>query len=484
MKTFSRREMTRFCEFAHSPYFNKHVKVKGLVKFLSDVYPDFSEKNCQREVVFKRLYPTLPHDQSKLALIFTYTYKLLEQFLRQQSAEMNGILISEELLLRNLRGRDFLDLFEKKLEERVGGGKNMTVISKGATELQDSRYFEDSYKLAKEKDACAARKSHSEHQFFIEKQFWLNAFYICEKLRDACEMRQRKRLFQVDFDDRMLNKVSDEIGDNEETYAALAPIMVYYYIRRLLDYEDEASFKSVVSKVEDYETKLSMQELQNVYNYLQNYCIEQINKGNQDFLKELFKIYQSQLQKKLLIAEGYLPEWHYKNIVTTGLRLNEMAWVKSFLENYKNRLHPDVAENAYSYNLAAFYHQSKAYNKVLDLLIKVEYTDLRYNLDAKSLLLRTYYELGEEDALLALADSFRQFLKRNKQMSEFQKKGYFNLLKFTKKSFQLKMSRNYTAKGNWHKQVSLLQVRIAEANTIFNQSWLESKVEELVVKVS
>ena len=48
IKTFDRREMTRFREFANSPYHNKHKDLRALIKYLSDCYPVFNEENCHR----------------------------------------------------------------------------------------------------------------------------------------------------------------------------------------------------------------------------------------------------------------------------------------------------------------------------------------------------------------------------------------------------------------------------------------------------
>ncbi|MBK9015910.1 MAG: hypothetical protein IPM82_18635 [Saprospiraceae bacterium] len=77
---------------------------------------------------------------------------------------------------------------------------------------------------------------------------------------------------------------------------------------------------------------------------------------------------------------------------------------------------------------AWFYHVGKA-GRGASALLQVEYTDLRYNLDAKSLLLRTHFDLEEEEALLAHAD-VRQFVKRNKSLTDFQKKATSNLIRF------------------------------------------------------
>ena len=81
LNTFSKKEMTRFSEFAQSPYHNKHEEVQALVRYLATIYPQFSAKKCDRFRIFKKLFSDEPHDQARLALLFTYTFRLAKDFL-------------------------------------------------------------------------------------------------------------------------------------------------------------------------------------------------------------------------------------------------------------------------------------------------------------------------------------------------------------------------------------------------------------------
>ena len=86
--------------------------------------------------------------------------------------------------------------------------------------------------------------------------------------------------------------------------------------------------------------------------------------------------------------------------------------------------------------------------------MKVEYKDLRYIAGAKALLLRTYYDMEEYEAFLALANSFNQYLKRNKLYSNSRRRGFSNLIKFARQAFQLKMELDFL---NDEKQISELK---------------------------
>ena len=112
--------------------------------------------------------------------------------------------------------------------------------------------------------------------------------------------------------------------------------------------------------------------------------------------------------------------------------------------------------------------------------MRVDFTDLRYNLGAKALLLRTYYDLDEYEAFLSLYDAFRQYIKRNKKVTESQRHGYSNLFRFTKRAFILKNKKDLSKKEIHKEAVIKLKQALAAENMIFNQNWLKEKVEELI----
>ena len=55
LSTFEKKEMTKFREFAYSPFHNKHKGIQQLVNYLAVIYPHFSEKNLSKTVLQKEL---------------------------------------------------------------------------------------------------------------------------------------------------------------------------------------------------------------------------------------------------------------------------------------------------------------------------------------------------------------------------------------------------------------------------------------------
>ncbi len=470
-----RKGLTRFNEFARSPYFNKHKDVAGLVSYFSDIYPNFTEKKCDRQVIYSHLYPTLQHDQKKLAVIFTYTSRLLEQFFRMEQARKDGLLDDPKPLLKFARSNGFSNLLNKIWQEIINGGN---LFSGKNIEMPDANDIDFNY--FDELDKAAQFAALPNKQYLHLKQSALDGYFITEKLKDACEILQREKLKgEPVLLTPLFITVIEKIEANQLILPPESNQKLFFHAYCMLRQNNISHYYLLKELIRRLASTVETETQQAVYLYLQNFCIGKINLGESNFLNELLDIYKSQLLQGLLTVDGILPEWHYKNIVTTGLRLNEHEWVKSFIEKYKEMLNLEVKENAYSYNLAAYFYHIKRYNEVLNLLLQVEYTDIRYNLDAKSLLLKTYYDLEEENPLLALTDSLRQYLKRNKSLSEFQKKGYYNLLKLARTSFRLKVNKGLISGNKWNSSFDKLKVQLAETDTIFNNSWIEEKVAEL-----
>ncbi len=471
LSTFSRKELTRFNDFVHSPYFNKHQEIRGLVKYFDRIYPRFDEKNCNRRIIFKNLFPGKKHDQPKLAILFTYTQRLVQEFLIQEQIVQDNYL-KDRLLLVGLRQKRQFNLYESKLSR--------TTKSLQSQPIRDSSFHQKEYHLAVEADYFYTRIRRKGRDQSLDQQLEsLDHYYLAEKLKSAVEVQIRRKILKQDYINPMMNPVLSELEQHHDIYQDIPAIDLYYRIFLMITEKETHYYFDALTALRAKENCFPKEELATIYNYFQNYCIAQINDNKPSFLKEIFHLYQSQLQQALIIEDGYLPDMHYKNIVTTGIRLKELDWVKQFIEDYRVALRPAVRENAYSFNLASYYHAVGEYDQVLELLNQVEYSDFRYNLGAKALLLRTYFEQNSFEALYSLVDSFLQYLHRNELLADSRRIGYYHLFRLTRRVAQLKSNWPYWRQEKKAKEWSKLKEDMGHAPAIFNKAWLERSLDGL-----
>jgi hypothetical protein len=135
-------------------------------------------------------------------------------------------------------------------------------------------------------------------------------------------------------------------------------------------------------------------------------------------------------------------------------------------------LPPNLRENAVSFNTATLRFYQKKYDKVIELLREIEYDDLTYNLNSKTMLLLTYYEIDEYDPLEALLESFRAYLNRHKvRFLIIVERVYMDLIRFTRKLIRI-IPGDKTALDKLKKEVD-------ETKGIASEKWLREKIAEL-----
>ena len=470
LKTFSRKEMTRFHAFSLSPYHHKHQDTQHLTAYLNEIYPNFSEQTCERAIIWQRLFPKQVFDGSKLSVLFTYTWRLAEEFLVQE--QLRGTPLKQTLLLAALREKGQKQLFERQLKKSK---KSLHQLG-----LRDAQYYRQVIAMAGEAvEFYGVREPKQENQSLLEKEYALDQYYVLEKLRDAVSLQVRRQILKGEYSARLLEGVLEELRSNSEAYGDAPAIQVYFNLYQMMEAASLEVYQRTLQIFQQNEERLQQQEVMHIYIYLQNFCIAQINRNQQPFLRELFSLYQAQLSRRLLHDDGFLVEWHYKNIVTTALRLGEVEWANSFIEDHKSELAPDSRENAYRFNKAAYWHAVGGYGKVLELLTQVEYRNIRYSLGAKALLLRTYYELGEFEALHALVESFRQYLQRNRLLADFRRGGYYHLFRLTRRLAKLRGQIPYLPADQVPQRLAKVRTDLEATSPIFNRVWLEQKLLEL-----
>ena len=246
-------------------------------------------------------------------------------------------------------------------------------------------------------------------------------------------------------------------------------VLAYLCVYRLLVDKTEPQYYTLKRIISQHGYDFEDKNLAEIFTYARNFCIRKVNAGRNDFFEELFDLYQEGLKKRVLLLNGEINERNFKNIVTTALRTKKYDWTFDFINEYRYRLNKVVRENAYNYNLANYFFHTKQYDKALRNLQKVQLGDLFYGLDARSLMLKCYFELDEKEAFLNSYFSFRTFVMRKKNVSEQHRRNYLNFLRIAKKLMNLRMRDK--------KAIQKIEAEIKNAKAIADKIWLEEKLK-------
>ena len=463
-RRLSRRDARRFYEWVHSPLHCRHEDVRTIVAHLTELYPELDDAAEDRAALLRVLGRD---DDAHLAVVLTYALRQLEDFHAWQTQQQADFRRQLDRLQR-LRNESDLRAARKHHQRMLRDLDRQP--------LRNADHFRRQYELATEADVLALLSGTDADQTLARKQQLLDAYYLIEKLRNACETVVRRTILRLEHHDPLLAPLLHWLDLHPEWSTSVPALRVYVLMLRLLRDGRSEDYAPVRDALRTHDTLFPFEERQQLYNYLQNFCIAQINRGHPEFHRRLFDLYRRQLAGDLLSNDNHQFEWHYKNIVNVALRVGETDWVAAFLEDYRDLLPKQSRENAYSFNKAAYHYARHNFDRVLELLQHVEYNDLRYHLGARVLLLRTYYELGEDEVLLALTSSFRQFLQRAISLNRERSTALKNLVRFTRRTVQLRQQSPFLRKDKLDRErEKLRQEMLAEPRTI-NRGWLLEKI--------
>lgn len=339
--------------------------------------------------------------------------------------------------------------------------------------FRDDQYFFKKYCLEQEADLFFIQQQQRSYDDSIQKLVDnLDLFYLTEKLKNSCEMINRRVIIKADYKLWFIDHIIYLVEQNHSYFKQFPTVMVYYTIYKMLtEPENDLHYQQLVSRLEIESDKFSKEEARSMYNYIRNYCIRKVNEGNQNYLKELFELFKVLINKQLILRSNMILQWDYKNIISVALRNKAYAWTEQFIHQYKAHLDPKYRENALSYNLAYLYYEKGQNDKAISELHKVEFDDIFYHLDAKVLLMKSYFDLEEENAFHSLVDSFRIYLRRNKLITRHQQVIYQNFIRLAAKLFRLKINLKLHGKQD-KKKLDRLRREIVNTKGVANVSWL------------
>jgi hypothetical protein len=262
---------------------------------------------------------------------------------------------------------------------------------------------------------------------------------------------------------------------NVSPYNTIPSINIYY--KMFSTYQDEnntENYFELRKLTQSYINIFPLEEQKEIYSTILGYCINKINKNQVDFFRETFEVYKDGIKENVLITDNSLSVTTYRNIVIAALRVEEFSWAENFIFEYAKYVNEKYRDNAVEFSLARLEFYKKNFKQVLTHLNNVNYEDVWYNINAKTIYLHAYYELDEFDALESLLQAFKMYIRREKSLSADRKVHYLNLIKFT--SALMKLNAKEQPK------VLKLKEEILATKGVVSKPWLLEKVEDMIKK--
>jgi hypothetical protein len=431
--------------------------VKRLCEYLAVHIGKPAQKAFTGERLFEAAFTVEVYDNRRLRHLMSYALDALRQYFALVEWQSDKAEC-QQTLVRALRNRGLDKLFDKALDKAATHGERRNV--------RDAQHHFHQYQLHQEKLEHKARRERSSKLNLQPLPDELTTFYVSEMLRHACSALMHQAVAGQTYHMQLLDAILSvvEKGEMLETPA----VAVYYHAYRMLQSpEADQPFEQLKQLLALYEARFKPEEMRGLYLMAINGCIRRMNSGNRAYIREAFEVYRAALERNFLTENGFLSSFTFKNIIRIGVALEEHAWTELFIEQYRNTLHPRERDNAYRYNRAFLYFQKADYAQAMPLLQQVELEDPLNNLHARRMLVRSYYEIGEQNALESLLQSFGAYLNRQKNLGYHQELN-LNFVKFMLRLIKL-LPKDEEAKSALRKDVTV-EKQVAE------REWLLEKL--------
>lgn len=453
-QSLSAKEVIKFDKFLASPYFNHRADVQRLLQILVEALPD-GLASLSKKSVFEKLFPGEQFDNLRLNYVLNFFSERLEQFLACE--EMLADPFDRHFLrCRAFRKRGLARHFEKNAKELAE--------KHTSSPLRNAQHWLQTYQLESEIFAHQMMGSRTTPGNLEKLTHALDQFITLESLRWASTAHALSAVSKEEPRPLPYTEVALLVT---ETSGEPAAVMLKSSFDVLRNPHDVAAFERLKALMREHSTLFLPPEARDIYMSAINFCIRKHNQGERDYTREALGLYKEALEKGILLENGILPKYTYGNINNLSHLIGDAAWARQFLEQYKEFLPPNERENVYRYNIAIHHFRCSEYSRALELLRDIEFSEVFVNLDVRKMLVRSYFELGEWQALVSLLDSFHAYLRRLKNIG-YHRDSYLNFTKFT-----LRVEK--TMRSNKAKRNALAK-KIRDTKYVAEREWLLSKL--------
>ena len=450
----------RLGKWLDSPIHNQRDDVRELHAYLLGGNDRlYKTSSLAKMRIWKRIFPEESFDDARLRQTFHWALKATEAFLAyeywQRETFKRQLALSTELRQRNVANV-------------AGRNLKKTIRLQDQIPLRNEEFFRNEYLLELEKEEYRNAYTPLESPRLKEMSESLDITYFIEKLKVSGNAIYQRRIRKVEYKLRLVDKVVEEVSKLDLTrYPVLA--IHYYGYKGLI--EDDASGE-IIGRLRDAVEKhgdlLTSTDLRHVILMAINLCISNVNKGREVFIRECFEWYKLGLMNEVLAENNRLTRETYINVVSNALKLNEHDWIKKFIDENSKKLEDAFRENTERFARARLSYKLKEYKGAMGLLVLVDFKHPVYNLLAKTLLLKIYYELDEYDAMESQLDSMTTYIRR-KEIAELRRDNFNNIVRFVR---QLSRVPN----GDRSK-LAELRGRIEKASPLTEKKWLLEQLD-------
>ncbi len=302
--------------------------------------------------------------------------------------------------------------------------------------FRNADYLEIKYDLGFQEYTHISSNSRTRDLNIQELLDDVDLIFISKKLRQACFAVAHQSVYGQEYDYGLLDEILVHIEQNN--LLEYPSIRLYYSAYQMLTSPIKATyFNKFKSDIDELKHFFPDTELQGVYRFAINQCIRLINRGQIEFGTIVLDLYEEALNSKYLLVDGYLSRFTFKNIASIAVKIGEFERAEKFSNEYYSSLRKEERNSALNFNQALIGYHKKDFHTALKSLQEVDFKDHLFNLAAKVIQMKIYFESEELDLLDSHLDAMQMYILRKKVIG-YHKTNYKNIIKMTRKLLKIK----------------------------------------------
>lgn len=466
LASFSRKELSEFREFVHSPYFNKNAHVKKLLDSLSKYHPAFDNRNLTLEKLFPRVYPKQTFDYHKISNIISDLYQLAREFLKQKSYEKKEFT-GEIWLLGELNDRQAGAIYEQSERKLARDMAKPRQINEDYYYLRYSLCRENTSYFNFKKPGGDFKLVQSEFDSFLE-------YSLTATLRLYMYMLHNLNHGNIKYNMELFDTLIEYI--KQKNYPDNPLYMIYKHCIMLELYKEEKDYYILKELQKKYTGRISGDDEDNTFIFMNAFVVHMLNhSGDEKYKREKFEIFDNMIKAGSLTPDKiFYPD--FNNVFSAAVAAGEYKWAENFSRDFEGGITPhSEKENALNYCRAFLAYRKKDFHHAIELFSKTNFTLFFIKIAVKSLTIRAYYEINMYEQGFAAIDSFRHYLRNEKMVSREQRDTHEGFLKCLAAMFKLKAAGTHSKHDLQELKNQVLEIK---TNNYGVKVWLQKKLDE------
>lgn len=450
----SNKEQADFLSFCQSPYFNKNEKITGFIQHYIEAQLHLIEEKIPIEKLPEFLFDGKRSKQLQLATIKHQALRLLVQFLGQEEMkkeelQLNFFTFKGTYRKNHQLGTAVLEKLSNKLENLSPHSAEGSLINYQinhelayCTGLHDGTFT-----------SFISRSHHHLEQFNLKAQLALRI-----GLLDTNSVVNLDDIVEMEDAESMISRF-----ERFNTPDLLGQIHYYQYLSIKYPGNKQYFQKLLDLLFQEDTTHFQAEEIHHIFRTNINLCIRGMRVDFNYYAPLCLELYERGIQTKVLLQEGYLTEWMYRNVIKLALQLGRISWTEQFIYQYKKHITSEARSNAFHLSLAELSFIKEDYDLTLEYLGKINNNNFRYYLSAKTILVKTFYETGNMDSCMSTVGAMTVYISRLKHISKPIKKGY---LHFCQILHQITTART-------QKKIEKVKEKLQITTPLAERNWLQ-----------